>query len=111
MLAGQYGIEAGPVLRRLQRQILADDPALAEPAAAQSALNGLAAGPPRLVPIQGLRSRLVGPGPESGDWLIGSWAAGAAASGGCHTAAQRLGRPSPSAALTRPARHPDQDHR
>jgi Bacterial transcriptional activator domain len=109
VLAGQYGIEPGPVLRRLQRQILADDPALAEPAAAPSALYGFAAGPPHLVPIQGLRSRLVGPESESGDWMIRSWAVGQAA--GCHTAAQRLARPSPSAALARPPRHPDQDHR
>jgi DNA-binding SARP family transcriptional activator len=110
VLAGQYGIEPGPVLQRLQRQILADDPALAEPAAAQPARYRFAAGTPHLVPISGLRSRQAGPEPEPepGDQMIGSWAAGQA--GGCYTA-QPFARPSSSAALTRPARHRDQDHR
>ena len=49
-----------------------------------------------------------GPEPEPGDQMIGSWAAGQA--GGCYTA-QPFARPSSSAALTRPARHRDQDHR
>lgn len=114
VLAGQYGIEPGPVLQRLQRQILADDPALAdparaEPAAARPARYNLAAGAPQLLPISGLRSRQAGTEPESRDWMIRSSAAGQ--SGGCQTAAQRLARPSSSAALTRPVRHPDQDHR
>lgn len=108
VLAGQYGIEPGPVLQRLQRQILADDPALAEPAAAQPARYRFAAGTPHLVPISGLRSRQASPEPEAGDQMIGSWAAGQA--GGCYTA-QPFARPSSSAALTRPARHRDQDHR
>jgi hypothetical protein len=66
VLAGQYGIEAGPVLQRLQRQILADDPALAQPAAAQPARYSFAAGAPQLLPISGLRSRQVGTEPEPG---------------------------------------------